>query len=66
MASLGEQELGLLKAFVAGCKSNPSLLHQPELDFFKDYLESLGGKQLVGVFALTSTFNPQSCLLFGQ
>jgi len=43
MASLGEQELGLLKAFVAGCKSNPSLLHQPELDFFKDYLESLGG-----------------------
>ena len=44
MASMGANELGLLKAFVAGCKSNPSLLHQPELDFFKDYIESLGGE----------------------
>ena len=25
-------------------KQSPELLHAPEMDFFKDYLQSLGGK----------------------
>ncbi|KAK3041059.1 hypothetical protein RJ639_026856 [Escallonia herrerae] len=33
-----------LKQFVNLCKENPSLLADPSLSFFKDYLESLGAK----------------------
>ena len=43
--SMGPNELGLLKAFVEGCKANPGLLHAPELSFFKDYIEGLGGER---------------------
>lgn len=43
--SMGPNELGLLKAFVEGCKANPGLLHAPELGFFKDYIEGLGGER---------------------
>ncbi|PKA62727.1 TPR repeat-containing thioredoxin TDX [Apostasia shenzhenica] len=31
-----------LKAFIGHCKSDPSLLRDPSMDFFRDYLESLG------------------------
>lgn len=43
MAAFGKKEAGMLKAFVAACKANPSLIHQPELEFFKEYITSLGG-----------------------
>ncbi|XP_068662343.1 TPR repeat-containing thioredoxin TDX [Aristolochia californica] len=33
-----------LKLFVNQCKLNPSILEEPFLDFFKDYLLSLGGQ----------------------
>ncbi|XP_042505120.1 FAM10 family protein At4g22670-like [Macadamia integrifolia] len=33
-----------LKLFVDQCKSNPSILNDPSLSFFRDYLESLGCK----------------------
>ncbi|EEF31587.1 Hsc70-interacting protein, putative [Ricinus communis] len=33
-----------LKQFVDHCKSNPSILHDPSLSFFKSYLDSLGGQ----------------------
>ncbi|KAK6138653.1 hypothetical protein DH2020_027610 [Rehmannia glutinosa] len=33
-----------LKEFVEQCKSNPSILSYPSLSFFRDYIESLGGK----------------------
>ncbi|XP_043716934.1 FAM10 family protein At4g22670-like isoform X2 [Telopea speciosissima] len=33
-----------LKLFVEQCKSNPSILNDPSLSFFRDYLESLGCK----------------------
>ncbi|KAK4400346.1 FAM10 family protein [Sesamum angolense] len=33
-----------LKQFVDLCKSNPSILSDPSLSFFRDYIESLGGK----------------------
>ncbi|XP_057514325.1 TPR repeat-containing thioredoxin TDX [Actinidia eriantha] len=33
-----------LKLFVEQCKSNPSILHNPSLAFFKTYLQSLGAR----------------------
>ncbi|KAL7182836.1 hypothetical protein ACSBR1_041497 [Camellia fascicularis] len=36
--------LNQLKQFIDGCKSNPSILSDPSLSFFRDYLESLGCK----------------------
>ncbi|XP_020226749.1 FAM10 family protein At4g22670 [Cajanus cajan] len=33
-----------LKHFIEQCKSNPSVLADPSLSFFRDYLESLGAK----------------------
>ncbi|RHN43935.1 putative thioredoxin, tetratricopeptide-like helical domain-containing protein [Medicago truncatula] len=33
-----------LKEFIESCKSNPSLLHTPSLQFFKSYLLSLGAR----------------------
>ncbi|KAI3858160.1 hypothetical protein MKX03_022479, partial [Papaver bracteatum] len=35
-------KLDQLKLFINQCKSNPSLLSDPSLSFFRDYLESLG------------------------
>ena len=31
-----------LRVFVEALKSNPDLLHDPSIEFFKDYLLSLG------------------------
>ncbi|XP_072973771.1 TPR repeat-containing thioredoxin TDX isoform X2 [Typha angustifolia] len=38
------QKIAQLKAFVDYCQSNPSVLHDPPLAFFKDYLQSLGAR----------------------
>ncbi|KAL6177126.1 hypothetical protein ACLB2K_048652 [Fragaria x ananassa] len=37
-----EAKLNQLKQFVEQCKSDPSILADPSLSFFRDYLESLG------------------------
>ncbi|XP_021291999.1 TPR repeat-containing thioredoxin TDX [Herrania umbratica] len=37
-------QLAELKLFVDQCKSNPSILHNPSLSFFKSYLQSLGAR----------------------
>ncbi|KAM5572795.1 hypothetical protein ABKV19_012714 [Rosa sericea] len=37
-----EAKLNQLKHFVEQCKSDPSILADPSLSFFRDYLESLG------------------------
>nr|XP_011463751.1 PREDICTED: FAM10 family protein At4g22670 isoform X4 [Fragaria vesca subsp. vesca] len=37
-----EAQLNQLKQFVEQCKSDPSVLADPSLSFFRDYLESLG------------------------
>lgn len=34
--------VGELRTFVEACKKDPSLLADPNLAFFRDYLESLG------------------------
>lgn len=35
-------QLVQLKAFISVCQAKPMLVHHPKLDFFKDFLESLG------------------------
>ncbi|KAJ0601457.1 putative hsp70-interacting protein [Helianthus annuus] len=37
-------KLEQLKLFISRCKSDPSILSDPYLSFFRDYLESLGAK----------------------
>ncbi|KAA8521903.1 hypothetical protein F0562_012783 [Nyssa sinensis] len=37
-------KLQQLKQFIDQCKSNPSILTDPSLSFFRDYLESIGAK----------------------
>lgn len=37
-------KLNQLKKFIEQCESNPSILADPSLSFFRDYLESLGAK----------------------
>ncbi|GAA0162048.1 hypothetical protein LIER_18232 [Lithospermum erythrorhizon] len=37
-------KLNQLKAFVEQCQTNPSILDDPSLSFFRDYIQSLGGK----------------------
>jgi suppressor of tumorigenicity protein 13 len=44
MAKIPPQHVSQLKVFTDLLKADPSLLHSPELSFFKDYIESLGGK----------------------
>jgi len=39
-----KEQLELLKQFVSACKANPSILHVPDLKFFKDWLLALGAK----------------------
>lgn len=44
MSAPSSDQLKQLQAFVELCKANPSILHLNEFKFFKDYIESLGGK----------------------
>lgn len=44
MASLPKEAISQLKVFVHLVKSKPELLLLPDLKFFKDYIESFGGK----------------------
>ncbi|XP_043697739.1 FAM10 family protein At4g22670-like [Telopea speciosissima] len=41
---MDDEKVTQLKLFVEQCKSNPSILNDPSLSFFRDYLESLGCK----------------------
>uniref|UniRef100_A0A1I7XKN1 TPR_REGION domain-containing protein n=1 Tax=Heterorhabditis bacteriophora TaxID=37862 RepID=A0A1I7XKN1_HETBA len=38
-----DQHIGLLKQFVHAIKANTNLLHDPKLDFFREYIEGMGG-----------------------
>ena len=42
MSSIDGKALTQRKVFVQACQMNPSLLHEPKLAFFKEYLLSLG------------------------
>ncbi|VDN04944.1 unnamed protein product [Thelazia callipaeda] len=39
-----DTQVELLRQFVAICKSNPAILHEPKFAFYKEYLESLGAE----------------------
>ncbi|MGH0176743.1 UNVERIFIED_CONTAM: hypothetical protein FKN15_001745 [Acipenser sinensis] len=38
------QKISELRVFVQLCKKNPAVLQQPEMKFFRDWIESLGGR----------------------
>lgn len=42
--TLDKESLDKLKFFVDLCRTQPEILHQPEIKFFRDYIESLGGQ----------------------
>lgn len=44
MSNMQKEQLLQLEAFVEFCRKKPEVLHNPELSFFKHYLESLGAK----------------------
>lgn len=41
---IGTDEVNKLKFFVGFCSENPSILNLPQLEFFKTFIEKLGGK----------------------
>ncbi|CAH1776309.1 unnamed protein product [Owenia fusiformis] len=41
---MDQAQLTLLKGFTELCKKNPSILHLPQLAFFKEWIESLGAE----------------------
>lgn len=41
---IGKEELTKLRAFISLCAQQPQLLNIPELEFFKSFIEQLGGK----------------------
>jgi suppressor of tumorigenicity protein 13 len=40
---LPEKQLTELRAFVTLVRGQPSILHQPDMQFFKQFIESFGG-----------------------
>lgn len=44
MASLPKEAISQLKVFIHLLKTKPELIHVPDLKFFKDFIESFGGK----------------------
>ena len=43
MSALPKAQVDQLKLFVQMMKSKPEILHDPDLDFLRDYIVSLGG-----------------------
>lgn len=41
---IGADEINKLKIFITFCSQKPELLNLPQLSFFKDFVEKLGGK----------------------
>jgi len=57
---IGKEELVKLKMFVSLCAQNPQILNSPELEFFKSFVEQLGGKvPVVSASAHASTTKPK-------
>ncbi|XP_011626894.1 FAM10 family protein At4g22670 [Amborella trichopoda] len=45
------EKIKQLKLFIEQCETNPSILSDPSISFFKDYLESLGAKLPASAYA---------------
>lgn len=45
---IGADEIKKLKFFVSLCSQNPTMLNMPQLEFFKSFIEQLGGKVPAG------------------
>ncbi|KAJ0785338.1 putative hsp70-interacting protein [Helianthus annuus] len=55
-------KLEQLKLFISRCQSDPSILSDPSLSFFRDYLESLGAKLPASAYKTESQSELQSQL----
>lgn len=51
---IGAEELGKLRAFIGICSAKPEILNIPQLEFFKAFVEKLGGKIPAGEFKMPS------------
>lgn len=49
---VGPEELAKLRAFIGFCTNQPEILNIPQLDFFKEFVEKLGGKVPAGEFKI--------------
>lgn len=47
---ISDAEINKLKTFITICKANPIILNMPQLEFFKNFVEHLGGKVPAGDF----------------
>lgn len=41
---IGAEEINKLKVFISFCSQKPEILNVPQLSFFKEFVEQLGGK----------------------
>lgn len=41
---IGTEELKKLEMFIGFCSDKPEILNMPQLKFFKDFVEKIGGK----------------------
>lgn len=41
---INQQEIEKLKVFIGFCSQNPAILNLPQLEFFRSFIEQLGGK----------------------
>lgn len=41
---IGPDEINKLNLFIGFCSQKPDILNLPQLSFFKDFVEQLGGK----------------------
>lgn len=57
-ASLPKEAIAQLKVFIHLVKSKPELLQTPDLKFFKDFIESFGGRVPEAPTAPKSTSKP--------
>ena len=62
MVKFPEKQLAELEAFVTLIKSHPSTLNQPELAFFKKFLEDIGAR----IPAESSESKPKQCPFSGE
>lgn len=52
---IGPEEISKLKLFIGFCSQKPEILNMPQLDFFKKFIEQLGGKVPAGEFKIPET-----------
>jgi len=50
---MADVQFALLKQFVAACRADPSILHKPEMAFYREYLERYWNRNLFFICILS-------------